>query len=164
MSNWLKISFNILIVLIMLVGLLGMVIPIYPGVAIIWAAALVHGAVTGFANLEIWLLIVLTLLMVAGSLVDNFFIGGKARQAGASWWSIAGALIAGLIASFVFPPVGGLIAAPAILFLLEFLRLHHSVRAWQVTKGMLAGWGLAFLARFTIGAIMIALWGIWGWR
>jgi len=164
MSNWLKISFNILIVLIMLVGLVGMVIPIYPGVAIIWAAALVHGAVTGFASLEIWLLIVLTLLMVAGSLVDNLFMGGKARQAGASWWSITAALIAGLIASFVFPPVGGLIAAPAVLFLLEFLHLHHSAQAWRVTKGMLVGWGLAFLARFTIGAIMIALWGIWGWR
>lgn len=164
MPAWLSISFNILIGLIMLVGLVGMVVPVYPGVVIIWAAALIHGLVTGFATLEIWLLSLLTFLMVAGTLVDNLLMGGKARQAGASWWSIAGALLAGLIGTFLFPPAGGVIAAPLILFLLEYLRLHSSDQAWLVTRGLLTGWGLSFLARFAIGSAMIAIWVIWGLR
>ena len=85
MPNWLNLSLNILIYLIMAVGLFGMVIPIYPGVVIIWAAVLVHGLATGFATLEILVLVIITLLMNAGTLVDNFLMGGKARQAGASW-------------------------------------------------------------------------------
>jgi uncharacterized protein YqgC (DUF456 family) len=164
MPNWLNLSLNILIYLIMAVGLFGMVIPIYPGVVIIWAAALIHGLITGFAVQEIWVLVTLTILMVAGTLVDNVLMGGKARQAGASWWSIAGALAAGLLGTFAFPPIGGLIAAPAALFLLEYARLKEPDSAWIVTKGLLTGWGLSFVARFAIGSVMILIWTLWGIR
>jgi uncharacterized protein YqgC (DUF456 family) len=164
MPNWLNLSFNILIYLIMAVGLIGMIIPIYPGVVIIWAAALIHGLVTGFASQEIWVLALITALMVAGTLVDNLLMGGKARQAGASWTSIAGALLAGLVGTFAFPPLGGIIAAPTLLFLLEYARLRDSQAAWEVTKGLLSGWGLSFLARFLIGLAMIIVFVIWGVR
>lgn len=164
MPNWLNLSINIFIYLIMGIGLLGMVVPIYPGVVIIWAAVLIHGLVTGFATLEIWVLAVISLLALAGTLVDNFLMGGKARQAGASWISIAGALLAGLIGTFAFPPLGGLIAAPTLLFLLEYARLRDSTEAWGVTKGLLTGWGLSFVARIFIGLVMVVIWAVWGVR
>ena len=164
MPNWLNLSLNIIISLVMAVGLFGMVLPIYPGVTIIWAAVLIHGVATSFAFLEIWVLVVITILMIAGTLVDNLLMGGKARQAGASWLSIGGALLAGLLGTFVFPPLGGIIAAPTLLFLLEYSRLRDSQEAWNVTKGLLTGWGLSFIARFTIGLAMIVIWAIWGMR
>ncbi len=164
MPNWLNLSLNIFTYLIMGVGLIGMIIPIYPGVVIIWAAGLIHGLVTGFAALEIWVIVVLTLLMIAGTLVDNFLMGGKALQAGASWLSIGGALLGGLIGTFAFPPIGGIIAAPTMLFLLEYARVRDSQEAWDVTKGLMTGWGLSFVARFIIGLVMIAVFVIWGAR
>ncbi|MFN2282089.1 MAG: DUF456 family protein [Anaerolineales bacterium] len=164
MPNWLNLSLNILIYMIMAVGLIGMIIPIYPGVVIIWAAALIQGVVTGFATQEIWVLVVITILMIAGTLVDNVLMGGKARQAGASWTSIAGALLAGLAGTFAFPPLGGIIAAPTLLFLLEYARLRDSQAAWGVTKGLLTGWGLSFIARFLIGLAMIIVFVLWGAR
>jgi len=162
--NWLNLSLNILTYLIMGVGLFGMIIPIYPGVVIIWAAALIHGLVTGFATQEIWVLVLLSLLMIAGSLVDNILMGGKARQAGASWISIGGALLGGLIGTFAFPPLGGIAAAPTLLFMLEYARLRDSAEAWIITKGLLTGWGLSFIVRFLIGLAMIAIWALWGVR
>jgi uncharacterized protein YqgC (DUF456 family) len=164
MPNWLNLSLNIFTYLIMAVGLFGMILPIYPGVVIIWAAALIHGLATRFAVLEIWVLAVITLLMIAGTLVDNVLMGGKARQAGASWLSIGGALAAGLIGTFAFPPLGGILAAPTLLFLLEYARLRDSQAAWGVTRGLLTGWGLSFLARFLIGLVMIFTFVIWGIR
>jgi uncharacterized protein YqgC (DUF456 family) len=164
MPNWLNLSINIFTYLIMAVGLVGMVLPIYPGVVIIWAAALIHGLVTGFATLEVWVMVIITLLMVAGTLVDNLLMGGKARQAGASWISIGGALLGGLIGTFAFPPLGGIIAAPTMLFLLEYARIRDSAEAWEITKGLLTGWGLSFLARFLIGLAMIVIWAVWGVR
>ena len=164
MPNWLNLSLNFLVYLIMAVGLFGMVLPIYPGVVIIWAAMLLHALATGFAVLEIWVLVVITLLMIAGSLVDNFLMGGKARQAGASWLSIGGALLGGVVGTFAFPPIGGIIAAPTLLFLLEYARLRDSQEAWDITKGLLTGWGLSFVARFLIGLVMIIVWIIWGVR
>ena len=164
MPNWLNLSLNILTYLVMGVGLFGMVIPIYPGVTIIWAAVLIHGLATSFASLEIWVIVVITILMIAGNLIDNLLMGGKARQAGASWLSIGGALLAGLVGTFVFPPLGGIVAAPTLLFLLEYARLRDSQEAWDTTKGLLTGWGLAFIARFLIGLSMIVIWAIWGMR
>jgi uncharacterized protein YqgC (DUF456 family) len=164
MPNWLNLSLNIFTYLIMAVGLFGMILPIYPGVVIIWAAALLHGLLTGFITLEIWVLVIITLLMVAGTLVDNFLMGGKARQAGASWISIAGALLGAVIGTFALPPLGGIIAAPVLLFVLEYARIRDSEKAWQITKGLLTGWGMSFGARFLIGLAMVAIWAIWGVR
>jgi uncharacterized protein YqgC (DUF456 family) len=164
MPNWLNLPLQILTYLIMLVGLLGMVIPIYPGVIIIWAAALIQGLVTGFHTLEIWVIVVLTLLAIAGSLVDNLLMGGKARKAGAAWISIGLALSAGLVGTFLLPPLGGLIAAPLILFLAEYLRVRDHRRSWRITLNLLTGWGLSFFARFGIGLIMIVIWALWGSR
>lgn len=164
MNNWLNLSLNILTYLVMAVGLFGMVLPIYPGVVIIWVAALLYGLLTSFATLEIWALVIISLLMIAGSLVDNLLMGGKARQAGASWLSIAGALLGGLIGTFAFPPLGGIIAAPTLLFLLEYARVRDSAQAWEITKGLLTGWGLSFVARFLIGLAMIIIFVIWGVR
>lgn len=162
--NWLDLPFRILIYLIMAVGLFGMVIPIYPGVIIIWAAALIHGLATGFSTLETWVIVLLTLLAAAGSLVDNVLMGGKARQAGASWLSIGLALAGGLLGTFLFPPLGGIIAAPLILYLAEYLRIRDHRRARHVTANLLTGWGLSFLARFGIGLVMIIVWAMWGSR
>ena len=164
MPNWLNLSLNIFTYLVMAVGLFGMVIPIYPGVVIIWAAALIHSLITSFAVMEIWVLVILTLLMVGGTLVDNLLMGGKARQAGAAWTSIGGALIGGLIGTFAFPPLGGIIAAPTLLYLLEYARIRDSAEAWDITKGLLTGWGLSFVARFLIGLVMVVVFAIWGIR
>lgn len=164
MPTWMNVPLQILIYLIMVVGLFGLVIPIYPGVVIIWAAALLHGLLTGFSTLEIWVIVLLTLLAVAGSLVDNALMGGKARQAGASWLSIGLALGGGLVGTFLFPPLGGIIAAPLLLFGAEFLRRNDRRQAWRVTVSLLTGWGLAFLVRFGIGLVMIIIWTLWGSR
>ena len=164
MPNWLNLSLNIFTYLVMAVGLFGMVVPIYPGVVIIWAAAIIHGIATSFSSQEIWVLVILTLLMIGGTLIDNLLMGGKARQAGAAWTSIGGALVGGLIGTFAFPPLGGLIAAPTLLYLLEFARLRDNKEAWVITKGLLTGWGLSFVARFFIGLVMIVVFVIWGVR
>jgi uncharacterized protein YqgC (DUF456 family) len=72
----------------MLVGLFGLIIPIFPGLVVIWLSALFFGLVVGFDTLGIIIFILITLGMVAGSLVDNFLMGAGARVGGASWLTI----------------------------------------------------------------------------
>ena len=61
----------------------------------------------------------------------------------------------------VLPPVGGLIAAPLVLYLMERKRLGNDQEAREVVKALLTGWGLAFMVRFGIGVVMFGLWGVW---
>ena len=77
------------------------------------------------------LFVIITLLALVGSLADNLFMGAGARKGGASWLSIVVALSAGILGTIIFPPIGGLIAAPLAVLLLEYYRLRDWQQAWQ---------------------------------
>jgi uncharacterized protein YqgC (DUF456 family) len=164
MPEWATTIITIVTSVFILVGFLGLILPIYPGIVIIWLAALGYGIATGFNTIGIIVFVILTLLMVVGSLIDNVLMTALTHKTGASWWSIILALIAGLIGTFAFPPIGGLIAAPLMLYLLEWRRLQDSQQAFQSLKGLVTGWGLSYVARLGIGLVMVMLWGIWVWR
>jgi uncharacterized protein YqgC (DUF456 family) len=146
---------------IMLVGLLGLVIPIFPGIIVIWLAALVYGLVTGFYPLAWILFAVITVLFLVGVTIDNILMNAKARQAGAAWSSLILGIIAGILGTILLPPFGGIIATPLVVLLLEYLRRRNLQQAWIALRGLLIGWGASFMVRFFIGLVMISLWLVW---
>ena len=161
MPIWLETTIIILTILTMLIGLFGLIIPIFPGNVVMWLAALVYGLIFGFGRLGGVMFAFITVLMLIAAAADNFLMGAKAREKGASWGSIILALLAGVIGTIVLPPIGGLIAAPLVLYLMELNRLGDADEAKALVKALLTGWGLAFIVRFGLGVIMLALWGIW---
>jgi uncharacterized protein YqgC (DUF456 family) len=163
MPLWLETTVTIFTLLTMLIGLFGLIIPIFPGNVVMWLAALIYGLVFGFGRLGGIIFTVITLLMLVAVFSDNILMGARAHEEGASWGSIILALVAGVIGTFILPPIGGLIAAPLVLYFLEFQRLKNETQARQVVKALLTGWGLAFIVRFGIGIVMFALWGAWAW-
>ena len=164
MPDWLSTSIFVIIQLIMLVGLFGLIVPLFPGIVVMWLAALGYGVATGFRWLGIILFIIITILMLAGTLVDNFFMGAGARKGGASWVAIGVALVGGVVGTILYPPVGGLIAAPLSVLLLELLRTRNIKKAWQAFLGLAAGWGLSFFVRFGIGVAIMVIWWLWVWQ
>ena len=161
MPHWLEVTTQVLIGLTMLVGLFGLIIPIFPGNMVMWIAVLIYGFVFGFGLKGVVIFIVITLLTIVAMLGDNLLMGAKAREKGAAWRSIFLALAAGVVFTLVFPPLGGLIAAPLALFGSEYYRLQDRDQALQVMRALLAGWGWAFVLRFGIGLVVLILWGIW---
>jgi hypothetical protein len=161
MDPRLEITIKLFTLLGMLVGLFGLVVPVFPGLTVIWALTLIHGLVFKFGTLGWVMFVVITLLMLVGNTVDNLLMGGKARQGGARWASIAIAFVAGFIGSIVLTPIGGIPVTLAALYFSEFAYRKNRQEAWEITKGMAIGWGWAFVARFGIGLVMIALWAIW---
>ena len=146
---------------VMLAGLL--VLPLLPGLVIIWLAALGYGLVAGFGTLGWIMFALLTVLMVGGSVVDNVLMGRSAHKEGAPWWVILIAMMAAIVGSFVIPIpiIGGILAALVTLFGIEWIRRKDWRKALASLKGMAVGWGWAFVIRFIIGLIMIGLWLIW---
>jgi hypothetical protein len=164
MPDWLQATTVATTLLIMLVGLFGLVVPIFPGGVAIWLAALGYGAATGFTTTGIVIFSLITVLMIASALADNIFMGAGARKSGASWWSIIAALAAGAIFTFVAPPFGGLLAAPLVLYAAEYMRRRDWEQALAITRGMVLGCGWAFVVRFGLGLLKIGLWALWVWR
>jgi uncharacterized protein YqgC (DUF456 family) len=151
----------------MLVGLAGLLIPIFPGLTVMWVATLIY-AIIQAANQNMnwfeWVLFaMITLLMIGGGIVDNIIIAQRVREKQVPWSSIILGFLAGLVASIFFTPLVGIVAAPLGLFGAEFMRLRDSKAAFDSTRAWMTGWGLAVVVRIVIGAAMIGLWMIWAW-
>jgi uncharacterized protein YqgC (DUF456 family) len=161
MPAWISASIFWITLIVMGVGLFGLAVPVFPGITVIWLAALGYGVVTGFNTLGWVLFAVLTVLLIAGVTIDNVLMGAKARKEGAAWLSLALGWLAGILGTIFFPPVGGIIAAPLVVLLLEYLRQHDVKKALGTLRGLAIGWGMSFVVRFFIGLVMIGIWLIW---
>ncbi|MGE5374347.1 MAG: DUF456 domain-containing protein [Bacteroidota bacterium] len=152
---------------VLLVGLFGLIVPVFPGLTIMWLAALVYALIQnarGLMNGWDWFLFaVLTLLMIAGNIVDNVIIAAKMRDKYIPWSSILLAFAASIVASIFLTPVVGVIAAPVALLVIEYIRLRDRRKAFDSTRTYVIGAGWAFLARFGIGVLMIGVWMLWAW-
>jgi uncharacterized protein YqgC (DUF456 family) len=151
----------------MLVGLLGIVLPAVPGVALVWLVALVYALAEHFATIDPLTFVFLSLLGLAGATADLWLslLGAKAGGASlaSTLYSLLGALVGGVI-GFLLAGVGavpGMIAG-SILGIAGSAYLEHKEwkAAWKATLGLVAGWTLSTLLQLAIGLAMLALF-IW---
>ncbi len=149
--------------LTMVVGWLSLLIVIVPGLVIMWLGALVYAVATGF-NTTTWIFFgIITVLMLVGSVIDNFLMGASARQKGASWWSLGAAWLGAIIGTLLLPPIGGLILALIALFFVEYFRLKNAKQALDSSTSLVTGCGWAVGVRFGIGLVILILWVVWVW-
>lgn len=164
---FLQVVLETLTLLALIIGLLGLIVPVFPGLVIMWLGtllyALIQNAAGNMSGLDWFLFAVITVLMIAGSILDNLIIAYKMRDKYVPWSSILFAFAAGIVASIFFTPLIGLVAAPAGLFLAESRRLKNREAAIESTKAYMIGWGWAFGVRFLIGLMMIGCWMLWAW-
>jgi uncharacterized protein YqgC (DUF456 family) len=151
----------------MLVGLVGLLIPIFPGLVVIWVATLIYALIQAAMQNMLWfewvIFAFITLLMIIGSIVDNIIIAGRVREKQVPWGSIILGYLAGIVASIFFTPLIGILAAPAGLFGAEYLRLRDARVAFSSTRAWMTGWGVTIAVRIAIGIVMIGLWMLWAW-
>lgn len=171
MPDWLVFFFQIALefttLLVLLIGLVGLIVPVFPGLTIMWLGILVYALIQSSRALmtgwDWFIFAIITVLMIGGNVADNLIIAAKMRDKYIPWSSIIWAFLAGIVASLFFTPIVGLIAAPAGLFVAEVTRLKDRSQAIESTKAYMIGWGWAFGARFMIGLTMTALWMLSAW-
>jgi len=152
---------QIVILFTMVAGLISLLSVIIPGLTIIWISALIYGLLSGFTTVSIILFILITVLMLIGNVVDQFMMGTKAKNSGASWLSIFLSTVAAFIFSILFPPFGGLIAALIVLMGVEMIRVKDWRKAARSSREMAIGCASAIAVRFGIGLLMIGIWILW---
>src|SRR5512141_2360272 len=102
MPDWANSGVAALVILGMAIGLFGLFIPFFPGVIVIWLSILGYGVVHGFTIWSGILFGVITVLMLASTVVDNVLMGANARQQGTSWLAIAVGTVSMLVASVLW--------------------------------------------------------------
>jgi len=164
---WSEVILQTLTLSVLIVGLLGLLIPVFPALVVMWLATLIYALIENAAGRMAWidwlLFALITLLMLFGSVIDNIIIAQKMRGQSIPWSSIAMAFLAGIIASVFLTPLIGMLASPLCLFGVEYLRLRDRKLAFTSAKTYMIAWGWSFAAVFGVGVMMIVLWLLWAW-
>jgi uncharacterized protein YqgC (DUF456 family) len=146
---------------VMLIGLVGIVLPVLPGSILIFAAALFYAVVDGFQTVGWVTLLVLGLLAAAATTADLWATSMGAKAGGASGWSILAGMLGGLVGLLFFSLAGSILGALLGMFLVEVLRVKDLRKALKSGGGWLMGWLLSVIFELGIGLVMIA---IFVWR
>ena len=147
----------VLVGIAILVGLVGVLVPVLPGLLLCWAAVLVWALVERTA--VAWtVLAVATVLMVAGQVVKYLVPGRQMRAAGVPWSSLAAGGGLAIVGFFVVPVVGALAGFVGGVYGAERLRLGSHAAAWPSTVRALRAVGLSILIELGAGLLIAAAW------
>lgn len=144
-------------ILLMAAGLIGTVLPIFPGTTIILFAAILHRIMLGAEKSVGWraltALVVLTLISYALDFASGYW---GARRFGASKWGMFGATVGAVIG--IFFGIIGLFIGPVIGAIAgEFVAGKKMIAAGRAGWGSLLGTLGGMIAKLMIALAMIII-------
>ncbi len=145
-----------LVGLAVLVGLVGIVVPVLPGSVLILGAVLVWSIEDGSATAWAVFAIVTTFLVVGG-VVKYAVPGRRLKSTGVPQRTLllGGAL--GVVGFFVVPVVGLFLGFVLGVYLAELQRVGHDA-AWPSTKHALKAAGVSVLIELAAGTLAAMTW------
>jgi len=147
---------EVLVALAILVGLVGVIVPILPGLVLVLAAILVwaisEGSATGWTVFA-----VAALLIVAGSVVKYAVPNRRLKTTGipssTTWFGVA----VGVVGFFVIPVIGLFIGFVLGVYVAEYRRVGRAA-AWPSTKEALRAVGVSILIELAAGVQAALVW------
>lgn len=147
---------EVLIGLAVLVGLVGIVVPVLPGSLLILGAALLWAVEDGSATAWVAFAVV-TSLLVVGSIVKYAVPGRRLTTSGVPQRTLLLGAVLGLVGFFVIPVVGLFIGFVLGVYLAESHRVGRDA-AWPSTKHALRAVGLSMLIELAAGLLAATAW------
>lgn len=143
--------------LLMLSGLIGVIIPMLPGLFLVWLGVAVYVWQTGFEVVSIPLFLFISLLILFAGTSDVWLPYFGAQRSGAAKRSYLLSTVGAIIGSFLLPVIGTIIGFVLGLFLGEYWKHRDTGTAVQVSWGGLKGYGIATLIQLIAGVLIIGL-------
>jgi uncharacterized protein len=147
----------VLLGLVMLVGLVGIVVPILPGTVLIAGALLVWAILDATATG--WVVFaVATLLLVVSGVVKYTWPGRRIRDAGVPNRSIVFGGLVGIVGFFVVPVIGLFLGFLMGTYVAEAARHRTHRDAWASTVHATKAVGLSILVELFGALLAVGLW------
>ncbi|OLS99648.1 hypothetical protein BJF90_38805 [Pseudonocardia sp. CNS-004] len=148
---------TVLAAVLVAVGIVGIALPILPGLVLVVAGVAVWAVARADATAWIVLGIVVAIVVV-GSVVKYLVPGRRLRDSGVPGRTIALGAVLGVIGFFVIPVVGLFIGFVLGIYLAELARLGGHDAAWPSTRKALGAVGWSIVIEMATGLIAAAVW------
>ncbi|MFN2135314.1 MAG: DUF456 domain-containing protein [Candidatus Promineifilaceae bacterium] len=140
----------------MLVGIAGIIVPILPGMLLVWLSLLAYAWYTDFAIISPWVFGLLTILAAVTGLANVWLPLLGAKKTGAAKRALVLGFVGGIIGTFVMPLIGTVIGYALGIIIGEYLK-HQDLRtAVRASVGGVAGWGISAIVEL-LGASIILI-------
>ena len=148
---------EIVVGVLMVVGLVGVLVPILPGLLLIAVVALVWAFLTGSTGA--WVVAaVMVVVMLIGTAAKYALPGGelRAQQAPRRTWGLAASLA--VVGFFVVPVVGLALGFVLGVYLGELSRWGDHPAAWRSSRRLMVSIGKGMAVEFAAGLLAILVW------
>lgn len=149
---------ELLVGLVILVGLVGIVVPVLPGSILILGAVLVWTVSDGSGTA--WTVFaVATIVLVLGAIVKYVIPGRGLRSAGVPNRTIMFGGLLGIVGFFVIPVIGLVIGFVLGVYLSEVRRVGRHL-AWPSTVAAMKAVGLSIFVELVAGFLAAGVWAV----
>ncbi|MDP8256782.1 MAG: DUF456 domain-containing protein [Candidatus Alcyoniella australis] len=157
---WAVILIWIAVVALFALGMVGIVVPVLPGLALVWAGIVLYAVLMGLDQMPLWFVIttgVITLLMTVLDYLSGLL---GAKGFGAGKWGMLGAfagLVLGVVlGSMVGLPIVGLLFGPLVgAVIAELIAGKTHGEAMKAGLGTFVGFLAGAVMKFVAGMAMI---------
>lgn len=150
---------DVLVLLAMLVGTVGVVVPVLPGLVVVWGATLVWALAR--QDGPGWLVFGVATVVYAVGLVAKYLLPGRRmKSAGVDGPVVAVALAVAVVGFFVVPVVGAPLGFVLSVYLLELLKHREHAAAWRATSQAIRAVVLNVGIELGTAFAIIAVWGV----
>jgi uncharacterized protein YqgC (DUF456 family) len=147
----------VLVALAIAVGLVGVVVPILPGILLVWAAigvwAMLEHTVASWVTLAI-----VTVVLATTIAIKYTWPIRRMRQADVATSTLVVGAVLGIVGFFVIPVIGLVIGFVGGIYLAELVQRRDHRRAWASTVHAVKGVALSIGVELAGGLTASAIW------
>jgi uncharacterized protein len=148
---------TVLAAVLVAVGIVGIALPVLPGLVLVVAGVAVWAVPRGDA--VAWTVLgIVVAIAVIGTVVKYLLPGRAMRDAGVPGRTIALGAVLGVVGFFVIPVLGLFIGFVLGVYLAELARLGGHETAWPSTRKALAAVGWSIVIEMATGLLAAAVW------
>lgn len=145
--------------ILIFVGIVGIVIPVIPGLLLAVLGVLLWAYETGGATA--WTFFGVCLAIYLAGVATQFLVPGKRlREQGVKTTTLLLAVVLGIIGMFIIPIVGFIVGFVLGIFLVEQGRSRDRTQAWTRTKHALKAIALSMGIELCAGVLIAVTWTI----
>jgi uncharacterized protein YqgC (DUF456 family) len=147
----------VLVALAIAVGIIGIIVPLLPGILLVYAAIAVWAVVEH--NVASWVTLgVVTVLIAATTLIKYTWPMKRMRSADVGTTTLLAGAVLGIIGFFVIPVLGLVIGFVLGVYLAELARRRDQRIAWTSTKHAVKGVALSVGVELAGALLATAAW------
>jgi uncharacterized protein YqgC (DUF456 family) len=144
----------------MLVGVIGVIVPVLPGLLLVWAAGMTWVWLDGGGATRIVVGVLLTGLFVVGTVAKYVLPARSASGAGAPRSTLLLGALGAVAGFFLIPVVGVVVGGIGAVYLAELARLSNARTAWRSTWVVLRAVGIGMLIELATAVLMLGTWTV----